>query len=224
MYDGDEEGLALDRDFALQAVREGYAALVIEQRCFGERKDIRGPSIRFYEETCRHATMVALLLGRTMIGERLWDVSRAIDALGEFPEIDAERIGCMGNSGGGMITYYASCVDERIGISMPSGYVCTFRDGIGVIDHCEDNYIPGILRYFDIGDLACLIAPRPLVVVAGCDDDIFPIEGVERAFHTISQIYDAVEARDKCRLIIGEGAHRFFADLAWPTFRELADW
>jgi len=222
--EGDEESIAGDRDFALQAVREGYAALVMEQRCFGERKDGRPTERATSGHTCHHAAMNALLLGRTMIGERVWDVSRAIDAIEEFAEIDTDRIGCMGNSGGGTITYFASCLDERISIGMPSCYVCTFRDSIGMIDHCPDNYIPGILRYFEMGDLACLIAPRPLVVVAGRQDEIFPIEGVKETFDTIQQIYEAAGASDQCRLVVGEGGHRFYADLAWPVFRELAGW
>jgi dienelactone hydrolase len=223
-YEGDEESIAGDRDFALQAVRQGYAALVIEQRCFGEREQDRPPHVVHVDSRCHHAAMTALLLGRTMIGERVWDVSRAIDVLGEFPEIDAGRVGCMGNSGGGTITYFATCLDERIGIAMPSCYVCTFRDSIGTIDHCEDNYIPGILQYFEMGDLAGLIAPRPLVVVAGRDDDIFPIQAVQETFETIRRIYRAAGAPDRCRLVIGEGGHRFYADLAWPVFRELSGW
>ena len=223
-FEGDEESINGDRDFALQAVREGCAALVLEQRCFGERKDSRPPNVVHFQHTCHHAAMTALLLGRTMIGERVWDLSRAIDALSEFPEVDASRVGCMGNSGGGTITFYAACLDERIGVAMPSCSVCTFRDAIGMIDHCADNYIPGILRYFEMGDLAGLIAPRPLIVVAGCDDEIFPIGGVQEAFGTIRQVYAAAGAPDRCRLVVGQGGHRFYADLAWPVFHELAGW
>ena len=213
-----------DRDFALQVIREGYAALVMEQRCFGERQDRRPEEHRHSAPNCRHASMTALLLGRTMIGERVWDVSRAIDALAEFPEIDTNRVGCMGNSGGGTITYFAACLEPRIRIAMPSCYVCTFRDSIGTIDHCECNYIPGILKYFEMGDLAGLIAPRPLIVVAGREDNIFPIKGVEETFATISEIYAAAGAPGNCRLVVGEEGHRFYADLAWLVFRELAGW
>ena len=223
-YEGDEECIAGNRDFGLQAVRQGYAALVMEQRCFGERLNQRPPEIVHVDRRCHHGTMVALLLGRTMIGERVWDVSRAIDVLEEFPDIDTSRIGCMGNSGGGTITFFAGCLDERISVAMPSCYVCTFRDSIGTIDHCEDNYIPGILRYFEMGDLACLIAPRPLVVVAGRHDKIFPIKGVEETFDTIQQIYAAAGAPDNCKLVVGQEGHRFYADLAWPVFRELSGW
>ncbi|NLF00067.1 MAG: hypothetical protein GX601_03730 [Anaerolineales bacterium] len=224
LYPGDEESIAGDRDFARQAVRQGYAALALEQRCFGERKDARPPEVHTFTHGCRHASMVALLLGRTMIGERVWDVSRAIDALAQFPQVDTARIGCMGNSGGGTITYFAACLEPRITVAMPSCYVCTFRDSIGRIDHCEDNYLPGALRYFEMGDLAGLIAPRPLIVVAGQEDPIFPIAGVEETYATIQAIYQAAGAADHCRLVVGGGGHRFYAELAWPAFRELSGW
>jgi hypothetical protein len=75
-----------------------------------------------------------------------------------------------------------------------------------------------------MGDLAGLIAPRPLVVVAGRDDDIFPIGAVEETFETIGRIYRAAGVPDRCRLVVGEGGHRFYADQAWPVFRELSGW
>ena len=213
-----------DRDFALQTVAKGYAALTIEQRCFGEREDNRPTEIRSVKRRCRHPSLVSLLVGRTMVGERVWDVSRAIDCLAEFPMIDTSRVGCMGNSGGGTITYFAACLEPRISAAMPSCYVCTFEDSIGTIDHCSCNYIPNVLRYFEMGDLACLIAPRPLVVVAGENDKIFPIEAVQNTFNTIRQIYKAAGAEDRCELVVGGGGHRFYADASWPVFQRLSNW
>jgi hypothetical protein len=165
--------------------------------------------------------MVSLLLGRTMIGERAWDVSRAIDALATFPELDLSRICCMGNSGGGTLTYFAACLDQRIRLAMPSCAVCTFRGSIAAIDHCVCNYVPGILRYVEMPDLAGLIAPRPLIVVTGRRDTIFPLPAVQSAFATIQQIYTAAGAADRCRLIIGDEGHRFYAADAWPVFQEM---
>lgn len=183
-FEGDEKSIkGGDRDFAIQIVREGYAALTIEQRCFGERGGTEtGPD-------CYQSSMSALLLGRTTIGERVWDVSRAIDVIEEyFPEIDSKQIGCMGNSGGGTTAYYAACMDERISIAMPSCAVCTYKDSIGPIHHCSCNYIPRIYEYFEMGDLAGLIAPRPLVIVAGKEDKIFPIDGVKESFKTAQRL------------------------------------
>lgn len=225
--DGDVASIEEGNDFGVQAVRHGLAALVMEQRCFGERRDGRPPEVHLIPGgRCQHASMTALLLGRTMIGERAWDVCRAVDVLtsGEFDEVDAGRVGCMGNSGGGTTTLFASCLDQRITAVMPSCYVCTFRDSIASIDHCVDNYVPGILKYFEMGDLAGLLVPRPLVVVAGREDPIFPIRGVEETFETMQEIYRERGAADRCRLIVGEGGHRFYPEQAWPAFKELTGW
>ena len=225
-YPGDEKSIAGDRDFAVQAVKQGYAALALEQRCFGERKDQRPEKVKGVtsRHRCHHGSVTALLLGRTMIGERVWDVSRAIDALGEFPQVDLQRIGCMGNSGGGTITFYAACMDERIKIAMPSCSFCTYRDSIGAVDHCVDNYLPRVLKYFEMGDLAGLIAPRSLVVVAGAQDPIFPIKGVEEAFATAEALYNAAGVGAKLKLVVGSEGHRFYAPEAWPVFRQLSGW
>lgn len=219
-YSGDQRYLGGDRDFAMQAVNQGYAALTLEQRCFGERRDAQPEHVH----RCQQGTMGALLLGRTMVGERVWDIKRAIDAVEAFPEVDHDRIACMGNSGGGTVTYYAACLEPRIRIAMPSCSVCTYKDSIGRIYHCTDNYIPGVYQYFEMGDLAGCIAPRPLVVVAGREDEIFPIGGVEENFAIIQQIYEAAGVPASCRLVVGDGGHRFYAEQGWEAFRELAGW
>lgn len=219
-----------DRDFALQAVREGYAALVMEQRGFGERLSEKSwiPALREFNEKyrtgCYHPSMVALLLGRTLLGERVWDISRAIDALEQFEEIDCEKIGCMGNSGGGTATYYAACMDERIKIAMPSCSVCTFEESIGIKRHCSCNYIPRMAKYFDMGDIACMIAPRKLVVVAGEKDHGFHIKGSLDAYSVIEKIYKKAGCPDNCKLVVGAEGHRFYADPSWKVFRELSQW
>lgn len=224
-FPGDEATIAEDRDYALQAIRQGCAALVIEQRAFGERRDRRPDRVRHViDRPCHFTTLTALLLGRTLLGERVFDVSRAIDALAAFPDLDLERIACVGDSTGGTIAYFAAALDERIAVTMPAAYVCAVRHALGAIDHCEDHYLPGFLNYFDIGDIAGLIAPRGLVVVTGRDDPSFPLVGVEEAFTTIQRIYAAAGVPDRARLVVGNGGHRFFADLAWPVFHEVAGW
>lgn len=214
-----------DRDFAVQAVGRGYAALVLEQRCFGERSDMRPDERRQSSMSgCHHATHVASLVGRTMVGERVWDVSRALDTLSEFPDVDITRIACMGHSGGGTVAWYAACLDSRIRVVMSSCSICTYRDSIGQVDHCCDNYLPGVLQSFDMPDLAGLIAPRPLIVVAGRSDSFFPLHGVRDAFATIHAIYDAWGAANRCDLVVGAGGHRFYAEEAWPIFDKLSGW
>ena len=75
-----------------------------------------------------------------------------------------------------------------------------------------------------MADFAGLIAPRPLVVVAGHDDPIFPLAGVEEAFADIQAIYAAAGAPDRCRLVVGDGGHRFYPEEGWPVFRQMTKW
>lgn len=217
-FPGDEESIGSGRGIALQVVERGFAALCVEQRCFGERGGTPEPN-------CRHAGLTAIILGRTLIGERVFDVSRSLDvALARFDRLDASRIACTGNSGGGTATFYSACMDERIALAVPSCSVCTFAGSIGAMRHCECNYIPRIAEFFDMGDLAGLIAPRPLAVVAGALDRIFPIDATEKNFGLIKDCYRAAGAPENCRLAVGAGGHAYYPDEAWEAIGKLVDW
>ena len=219
IHPGDEETISGgDRDFAVQIVKEGYASLAIEQRGFGIcGGDENGPR-------CLIPTMTALLLGRTTIAERVFDISRAIDVIpSHFEQIDENAIACMGNSGGGTATIYASATDERISLSMPSCALCTFADSIGAMHHCSCNYIPGIALDFDMGDICGLIAPRSLIVVSGAEDPIFPHDGVEESVRIARKYYAASGTPDGCDWVEGSEGHRFYAKDAWPVFHARFD-
>ncbi len=204
-----------DRDFGIGCMARGIAALCIEQRSFGERRE------RVQQKTsshgCHDATMHAFMLGRTLLGERVYDVDRGIDYLLSRDDVHPGRIGVMGNSGGGTISLFASALLPRIAYAMPSCYFCTFRDSIMSIYHCADNYVPGLLKYAEMADVMGLFAPRPVVLVAGKDDGIFPVAGVREAFDHLKNIYTAAGAPDRCHLVIGNGGHRFYAQEAWPV-------
>ncbi len=95
----------------------------------------------------------------------------------------------MGISGGGTITFTTAALDERVKAAVVSGAFCTYRDSIFSRSHCIDNYIPGILRWFETADLTGLIAPRYLFVEAGSQDNIFPRPGVEEALQNARKVY-----------------------------------
>jgi len=217
--EADRESIAGDRDFALQAVKHGFVALAVEQRCFGERQETlqeqRAP------DTCHDAAMHALMLGKTLLAERVWDVVRAVDYLQSLSQVDPQRICCMGNSGGGMSTLYAACVEFRIRLAVASCCFCTYADSIMSIYHCADNYIPGILSVAEVSDIAGLIAPRALLVVAGQEDNIFPLHGVRKAFDKAKTIFAAAGCAESCRLVVGPEGHRFYAKRSWPVILDM---
>jgi dienelactone hydrolase len=204
-----------DRDFGLGCMRRGMAALCIEQRSFGERGERMQKNVS--NQSCHDATMHALMLGRTLLGERVYDVDRGIDYLHHRGDADMDRIGVMGNSGGGTISLFSAALLPRIAYAMPSSYFCTFRDSVMSLYHCADNYLPGLLKYAEMADVLGLFAPKPVVIVNGRKDDIFPIEGTREAFSHLRRIYAAAGAADRCHLVVGTEGHRFYADEAWPV-------
>lgn len=207
-----------DRDVAVQAVREGYLALAPTTRAFGETRTAADQAADA-THSCRIELMHGLLVGRTPIGERVWDVERLIDWALARPDVDGRRIAITGNSGGGTISLFAAACDTRIAVAVPSCYFCTFQGSIGSIYHCDCNYVPGIMRLGEMYDVAGLIAPRPFLAIAGKDDEIFPIEHVRYAFARVQRVYAVAGVPDLCQLYVGDGGHRYYKSGSWPFIR-----
>lgn len=208
-----------ERDIAVQAVREGYLVIAPTARGFGETRTLQDQEEQKVS-SCHTQLMHDLLVGRTPIGERVWDLSRLIDWALINLDVDARRIAVTGNSGGGTVSLFAAACEERISAAMPGSYFCTFRGSIGAIHHCDCNYIPGILGLGEMYDIAGLIAPRPFLAIAGLQDPIFPIEHVRFAFQRLQRIYAAAGAAECCALYEGEGGHRYYKAPAWPFLRK----
>jgi dienelactone hydrolase len=215
-----ENKAGYSRDFALQVVENGYAAFAIEQMAFGCRRDEAARKKGQGQSSCQPSAGAALLFGQTMIGWRVWDVMRAIDYLNTRAEIDRSRIATMGISGGGTASFFSAALDERIKVGVVSGYFNTFRDCILSLSHCIDNYVPGILNYFEMYDIAGLIAPRCLFVESGTHDPIFPVEASKRAYLKAQHIYDVFGATDKLGREIFEGEHVFHGKGAFEFLKK----
>ena len=226
-YENDAQRYDYPRNcFAIQAVNNGFAALCIEQRGMGETGSPRtfGEDVIFtpFRHTCAFTALNAINLGRTLIGERVWDVTKAIDAMEHFEDygIDLEKIIITGNSGGGTTSYYAACFDERIKYSAPSCGFCSFEKSLMDVEHCACNYIPQICNWFEMSDLSALIAPRNLTVFAGKYDPVFPIDGVKDAFEVVKKIYKTANAEANCDLVEMPKDHYWCDDYIWPKIME----
>ena len=196
-------------DFAIQAVEHSLAAVAIEPMGFGCRRDPVTVSKGIGAVSCQPAAGSALLLGETMIAWRVWDVMRSIDWIEARPELDSKRVGCMGISGGGTCTLFAAALEPRIKAAFVSGYLNTFRDCIMSVSHCIDNYVPGILNWAEMYDVAGLIAPRPLFAESGTKDPIFPIAGSRESFERLRKVYETFGAAERVQHEIFEGQHEF---------------
>ncbi len=206
--------VANDRDFALGCMKRGIAALCIEQRAFGEREEKVQAQVS--TRRCHDAAMQALMLGKTLIGERIFDIERGIDYLETRQDVNFKTLGVMGNSAGGTASVYAAAMLPRIKLAMPSCSFGTYRESKMSVPHCGCGYIPGIMLYADMPDVLGLFAPRPVIIVAGRNDEVVPFISVRKGFRRLKTIYRAAGAENKCRLLTGSEGHRFYADLAWP--------
>ncbi len=196
-------------DFALQCLEHGYAVLAIEQFGFGHRRDTLACQRGAGSSSCQPSAGAALLLGHTMVGWRVYDAMRALDYLATRPEIDMNRLAVMGISGGGTTTFFTAATDRRVKAAVVSGYFNTFRDSILSISHCIDNYIPNVLKYAEMYDIAGLIAPRALFVESGTEDTIFPIEATRFAVDQAKAIFKVFGADDKLGFEAFDADHRF---------------
>ena len=207
------------RDYAVQVVQQGLAAVAIEPMAFGCRRDAATKSKGAGTSACYPTAGSALLLGETMVGWRVYDVMRTIDWIGTRPELDAKRVGCLGLSGGGTCTLFSTALEPRIKAAYVSGYLNTFRDCIMSMSHCIDNYVPGILQWGEMYDVAALIAPRPLFVESGERDPIFPLKGSLESFAHVQRVYDVFDAKDQTAQEVFPGVHEFWGRKGLPWLK-----
>ena len=203
-------------DFAIQIAEAGMAAMAIEPMGFGCRRDPVNVRLGLSRKACDPAAGGALLVGQSIIGWRVWDVIRTLDYLATRAELDHARMGCMGISGGGTVTLFSAALDSRIRAALVSGYLNTFRDSIGSLAHCIDNYVPGILNWAEMSDIAGLIAPRPLFVESGERDNIFPVAASIESFNEVRRIYSVFGALDRTEQEVFPGEHSFWGRRGIP--------
>lgn len=225
--DGEERETPDDgyhKDFGVALCRQGFLVAAPEVSCFGERlgdysylNSAIGQEVPY---TCHHTAALAFHLGGSVVGLRALDGTRLVDYLESRPDVDMQRLGAMGISGGGMHTLFSACLDPRIRACVISGYFCTFRRSIFGMHHCTCNYVPGLHRFGEIYDLAGLIAPRPILVEAGTHDPIFPIAGVKESVARAREIYGVFGAGDQIETDYFEGRHRISGRRAYTFLWE----
>lgn len=198
-------------ELALECVKKGYAVLCVEMRGMGElhRPSREGRAL----VRCGFASFQSMLLGRVLAGERAWDVTRAIDSLKNFSQVNSSEVSVIGHSSGaGNTAYYSACLDDRIKTVISSSGVSTYKEGILNSFECLCNYIPDVYNRFEMGDLAGLIAPKTLKIVAYTQDDKVPYEGTLKAYDRINKIYAESGCAEKVQLITVEGERKLDAE------------
>ena len=207
-------------DFARQIARLGYLAICLEQSCFGERQEkLLSPKS---PTPCIDAANHALLFGRSLLGERVSDVSSVVNWLLEGSvglSIDTKRIYVMGSSAGGTTALFSGALDTRISGILAAGCIGFFRDTALVRrDNEGQNVVPGILRWFELDSVVSLCAPRPFVTVSGNEDHIWPYKGAESVVESARLVYKNLKASKVLIAAEGKGGDRFYPKIAWSAF------
>jgi len=181
----------------------GRRATQVQERCMGLVKmgyivlayDAIGQGERMVAGNIHHEAGYALLpLGETIAGWMVWDSMRAIDYLLSLKDVDAERLGMTGNSGGGLNTLFTAALDPRVKAAAVAGYTFQFNNWLKYGGaHCSCNHLPGVFRGMEWFEVAGLIAPRPLLLLQGEYDTIFPIAGARRSARDTEAVYRAVD-------------------------------
>ena len=211
-----------DQDVAVQAATRGFLAIAPATRGMGSNpssyriRDIAGKVGR----DCRcHAWQVALA-GRTLIGERVWDLMRLVDWAHTLPEVADGRVLMLGNSGGGMATLHAAACDGRIGVAVPCCAFNNYMSPHGTMRHCPCNVVTGMLTFGEYWDVAGLIAPRWLLTVNGLQDELHPVAEIDHAVSRLRAVYGTAGCGDRYEHRYGPEGHRFYSSIMWPWIED----
>jgi dienelactone hydrolase len=197
--------------------KNGYVCLAIDTLQLGEIEGI-------HHGTRRFDRWWWMSRGYTPAGVEAWNCIRALDYLETRPEVDRDRIGATGRSGGGAYSWSILGLDDRIKAAVPVAGIVDLESYVvdGAIEgHCDCMFFNNTYEW-DYPQLAALAAPRPVLLANTDKDHIFPLAGVLRVHEHMRRVYGFTKAGDKqLGLQISEGPHKDIPELQLAAFRWL---
>ncbi len=209
--------------------KNGMAALCYDPLGQGERVQVlddKGKS-PLPGSTTEHtmAGIGSILIGRQFATDRIWDGLRAMDYLASRPEVDAMRLGCTGNSGGGTLTSYLMAIDDRIAVAAPSCYLTTLERLFATIgpQDAEQNITGQVAAGFDHADFLTLRAPKPTLICVATRD-FFDIDGAWTTFREAKRLYGQLGYGERVELFEYDDTHGFSKPRREAAMRWLRRW
>jgi dienelactone hydrolase len=193
--------------------RHGYVCLIIDTLQLGEIEGL-------HHGTYRENMWWWLARGYTPAGVEAWNCVRALDYLETRPEVDPERFGVTGRSGGGAYSWWIAAIDERIKAAVPVAGITDLENHVvdGAVEgHCDCMYMVNTYQW-DYPQVAAMVAPRALLISNTDKDRIFPLEGVMRVHNKVRNIYRLYGAADELGVQITEGPHKDTQELHIHAF------
>ena len=172
--------------------RAGYVVVCADAPLWGERGRKEGVDRQKYDLIAGNMMMY----GRDLSAFMTYDDIALTDFLATLPYVDSDRIGCFGFSMGGYRSWMLAALSPRIKASAVVCWMVTTdvqmtwnygRKENGGFANC----IPALRQYLDYPHIASLACPEPMLVIAGKQDKLFPLPGVEKAFGIMHQVWDS---------------------------------
>jgi cephalosporin-C deacetylase-like acetyl esterase len=210
--------------------RRGFVCLAWDTVGQGER-------VQFYDEdwqdsklqasTSEHNVlgMQSLLVGAHMAQYTIWDGIRALDYLLSRPEVDATRVGCTGNSGGGTHTAYLSGLDDRIQVAAPSCYITSWHrmlETIGPQD-AEQVFPFWLEDGFDYPDFIYATGGKPFLILSAIRD-FFPIGGARATYDEVRRTYARLHLSDRIAMFEADDGHGYTKPRREAAYRWFTRW
>ena len=159
--------------------------------------------------------------GYTPAGVECWNGVRAIDYLVSRPEVDAERIGVTGISGGGAATFWIAAADERVKCAVPVSGMSDLECYVSqkVINHHCDCMLFYNTYEWQWTTIAALVAPRPLLFGNSDADSLFPMDGNRRIIDRLRRLYKMYDKPDLVDDYVSTGGHAYRPDLRVAVYQ-----
>ena len=231
-----------DEPLASTMAKRGYVTLVIDGLLFGERSFKVAEKEEFIERLAQHTVgsqayideynhcvfemqsdiaRTFFLAGTSLMGARLWDDIVSVDFLMSLPEVDSERIGCIGLSMGGYRSGWLAVMDERIKCAVMVGAMQRYREMMKYrLPQVEWMWtVPGLYGKMDFDDVISLRAPKPLMTIHGKQDWLFAPERTgEKAIQHIQAVYQKADAEQNFVYEYFDGPHVFLPPMQEKAF------
>ncbi|MEO1213266.1 MAG: hypothetical protein AAFY45_07075 [Bacteroidota bacterium] len=228
--------------WANELAKRGYAVLVPDVYSFGSRRvllkdvpnrikgNLKDPKdsdlegIKAYNSWAgNHESINAKSLfsaGTSWPALTFYEDQQALDVLASRAEVDENRLGCGGLSGGGLRTVMLSGLDDRIKSAVSVGFMTTWQDFLLHKSHTHTwmIYIPGLPQFLEFPEIMALRAPLASLVLSNTNDPLFTLAEMERADRIMKEVYAKANAADKYRASFYPGGHKFDQSMQVEAF------
>jgi len=236
------------RSWATEIAKRGFAVLAVDLFLWGSRRipvetlneeferrfdglelGSRDHIQKYHEFAAEHEHIIAKTIfaaGATWPGIFTYEDRRSVDYLLTRPEVDPDRIGCGGLSGGGLRTIFLAGLDPRMRCAVCVGFMSTFRELLrnNIKCHTWMLYVPHLPRFLDLPDVISLRAPSPLMVQYNEDDPLYTLKGQQDADLKIGEVYSKIGCRDNYSGRSYAGTHKFDVEMQEDAFDWFEKW